>query len=124
VSDLDQDEVFQGIRVINEALEEKIDIAPLVRNLVGGFAELQDEDGKVVERCASGLEGMGKEAVCLYRRVKGDSNKVRLMCEYIRLVGNCSEGAEDDLSDDREALEAKYRAAAKSAMKEDGRQTS
>jgi len=90
VPDLDKDAIYKSLRNLNDAMEEKIDIRPVARSIIKGFAEPNE----------SGLDGLGKEVVCLYEKLATDANRVRLMVEILRLVNNCSEAEEDDLPDD------------------------
>ena len=97
MSDLDKDPMFNSLRDVNDAVENKIDIKPLVRSIIKGF---------------DSLEGLGNEAVQLYTNIQGDANKVRLMVEFFRMVNNCSEAEEDDLPDDLKKMKQTYMAAA------------
>jgi len=96
---MDDDKVYESIKSLNKAAESKIDMRVLVRSIALGF---------------DGMEGLGREAVSLYKNVKGEGNQVRLMVEFLKSVNICTEPEEDDLPDDMELL-AK---AAKTALRE------
>lgn len=103
---LGNDPVFSAVRRLNDAVEAEIDIRPVVQAIIKGFSSDKTPDG---------LEGLGKEAVDLFKNVETDANKVRMMVEILRLVGNCSEATKDDLPDDPKLLLE----IAKKALKDD-----
>ncbi len=111
--EIHDDPIYQAVCGINDDMESQIDIRPLAVAMVEAFASGQGDPEQF-----DGMVGLGKEAASLYKELKTESSRVRMMVEMMRLVSNCSEAKGDDLPDDRAQMEKTYRAAAAAAEAE------
>lgn len=96
---ISNDPIFKAVCGINDAVESHIDIRPLAVAMVDTFKSKPGDPEQF-----DGMVGLGREAASLYKKLKGESSRVRMMVEMMRLVNNCSEAEEDDLPDDPELL--------------------
>lgn len=84
----------QAVHDISKAVESRIDIRPLVAQIIEEF---------------DGLQGLGRAAKDLYDKVQSEQVQARLMCEILSLVRSCTQEEEetpDDIGEvEREARE-------------------
>ncbi len=97
--EIHDDPVYKAVCGVNDAMESQIDIRPLAMAMVDAFASGQGDPEQF-----DGMVGLGREAASLYKLLTGESSRVRMMVEMMRLVSNYSEAKEDDLPDDPKLL--------------------